>query len=108
MREVTMGDISPRMRFAEEIRQLIHENFGPGYPSVIDDASVVNRRQVEAIGRSLGMTEGEACRNFWALQGELWDVHTKSMARSLIAGGDDPEEPGRRWLVIKDVILLGP
>jgi hypothetical protein len=69
-----MDDISPRMRFAEEIRQLIHENFGPGYPSVNDHASVVNRRQVEAIGRSLGMTEGEACRNFLPVQNPVTSV----------------------------------
>lgn len=97
-----MVDIPPRVRFAEEIRKLIKER------TRNQDAVAVGRREVEEIGRSLGMTEVEACKEFFRFRGSLWDVRTGSMIRSLIRASDDPVDPPRSWSALNDVILLGP
>jgi|SRR4051794_15868926 hypothetical protein len=103
-----MLDVGLRMRFAEEIRRLIEQNTAPEYPAVIVDAALIYRTQVEEIGRSLGITESDACRRFWRLQGKLWDVHTGSTSQSLIKASycSDNSDEARNWQAIKDVILL--
>jgi hypothetical protein len=103
-----MLDVGLRRQFAEEIRRLIEKNTGPEYPVVISDAALIHRSEVEEIGRSLGITESEACRRFWRLQGNLWNVHTGSTTQSLIKASycSDNSDEARKWRAIKDVILL--
>lgn len=103
-----MLDIGLRMRFAEEIRRLIKQNTGPEYPAVTVDAALVHRTEVEEIGRSLGITESDACRRFWRLQGKLWDVHTGDTSQSLIKASycSNSSDEARNWQAIEDVILL--
>lgn len=103
-----MADVVLRMRFAEEIRRLIKENTGAEPPSETSDAAIVHRREVEEIGRSLGITESDACRRFWRVQGRLWDVHTGSTSQSLIKSSycSGNSDEARNWQAIKDVILL--
>jgi len=98
-----MEDVASRMRFSEEIRWLIQRNTRFG------GTGVVPRHKVEEIGANLGMSEIASCEEFLALQGSLWDTYNVGIAYS--KGKKSAQisrlEPCRRWLVIKDVIVLG-
>jgi hypothetical protein len=97
-----MEDVPPRTRFSEEIRWLIHRNTRFG------GTGVVQRGKVEEIGTNLGMSKVAACEQFLALQGNLWDVYTGSMAFSTAAPTETNRlELARRWSTISDVIVLG-
>ena len=68
----------------------------------------VRRLKVEEIGANMGMSEIEACEQFLALQGSLWDVYNGSLAFSTSQSADTNRlEPARRWAAINDVIVLG-
>lgn len=97
-----MEDVSQRMRFLEDIRWLIQQNTRFG------GTGVVLRQKVEQIGANLGMSEVGSCEEFLALQGNLWDVYTGSIAFSMAkSAGTNRLEPARRWAAINDVIVLG-
>lgn len=97
-----MVDITQRMRFSERIRWLIGQNTRFGGTGVVD------RLKVEQIGASLGMSKVTACEHFLALQGNLWDVYTGSIAFSMAKSTKTNQlEPARRWLTINDVFILG-
>jgi hypothetical protein len=100
-----MENVELRMRFSERIRWLIqrHTRFG--------GTGVVPRPKVEEIGDELGMSKVMACEEFLALQGSLWDMYNDSIDDSIAfnitkSTATNRLEPGRRWLAIKDVIVL--
>ena len=83
-------------RFADEIRRLVEKNAKEMPP-------VIHRQEVEGIGHSLGMSEEEACNTFWVLRGDVWNVSTDNLYKSL-RPSDDPPEPSRRWVAVNDVM----
>src|SRR3712207_3875107 len=97
-----MGDVPPQMRFSEEIRWMILRSTRFG------GTGIVRRLRVEEIGANMGMSEVEACEQFLALQGSLWDVYNGSLAFSMTESAETNRlEPARRWAAINDVIVLG-
>jgi hypothetical protein len=69
--------------------------------------ATIERREVEEIGASLGMTPEEACVQFLALRGVLWDLRTGNIIESMIRSGDEPvDAPPRDWFAFSDVVLL--
>jgi hypothetical protein len=97
-----MVDVPQRMRFQEELRKAIERNRRPW-----SGAATIERREVEEIGASLGMTPKEACVQFLALRGALWDLRTGNIIESMIRCGDEPVgDPPRNWFAFADVDLI--
>ena len=96
-----MVDANKRQQFREEIRKRIEEKINES--GAFTDIS--RRSDVEAIGTPLGMTEVEACEQFFALQGDLWDVSSRDLSQSKITSDEVPPPP-RDWIGINDVYLL--
>jgi hypothetical protein len=71
-----MGDVPQRVRFQEELRKAIERNRRPWSGTV-----TIVRLEVEEIGASLGMTPKEACVQFLALRGFMWDLRTGNIYR---------------------------
>jgi hypothetical protein len=96
-----MEDISPRIRFSENVRWLIQRNTRFG------GTGVVHRQKVEDSGADLGMSKVAACEQFLTLQGSLWDVYTDSLVLSRPRSSETNKlETARRWLEIHDVVVL--
>ena len=87
-----------RVRFREEIWKLLRKKtrWGP---------SEILRAEVEVIGASLGLAEEEACREFLALRGVLWDTRSGNLFASIVASAKG-EAPPRNWFAFVDVYLL--
>jgi hypothetical protein len=97
-----MSEVPQQMRLQEELRKAIERNRRPW-----SGTATIERREVEEIGASLGMTHKEACVQFLALRGVLWDLRTGNIIESMIRSGDEPvDDPPRKWFAFADVVLL--
>jgi hypothetical protein len=57
--------------------------------------------------RFIGHDPQEACVQFLALRGFLWDLRTGNIIESMIRSGDEPvADPPRNWFAFDDVVLL--
>jgi hypothetical protein len=87
-----------RLRFREEIWKLLRKKTRQGPAEIL-------RAEVEVIGASLGLTEEEACHEFLALQGVLWDLRSGNLFVSMIPSAKG-EAPPRNWFALTDAYLL--
>jgi hypothetical protein len=86
-------------RFEEQLRSLISEETEGGETTMF-----INRSQVEDIGKGLDMSPRQACTQFFALQGFVWDV--VDMDYSMIDSSESRAlPPPRNWDAINDVYL---
>lgn len=89
-------------RFEEGLRNLLSERTDGGATT-----THINRREVERIGESSGMSSLEACRQFFAFRGSMWEVNTGSLAMSTINSEESGAlPPPRNWLGINDIYLI--
>lgn len=87
-----------RMRFRELVWKLLRKKTRQGPSDIL-------RAEVEVIGASLGLAEEEACREFLALRGVLWEVSGGDPLASVVASAKG-EAPPRNWFAFTDVYLL--
>jgi hypothetical protein len=86
-------------RFEEQLRSLLSEKSEDGETTML-----INRSEVEKIGQSLDMKPRQACTQFFALKGFVWDV--VDMNYSMIDTSESRAlPPPRNWDAINDVYL---
>lgn len=94
-----MDDDTAR-KFEERLRSLISEETDGG-----EETMLIDRGRIEEIGEGLGIRPRQACTQFFALRGFVWDV--ANMDHSLIGSEESRGlPPPRNWLAINDVYLV--
>lgn len=83
-------------RFEAQIRSLVSEDTGGG-----ETTPDVSRRQVEELGMSLR----EACTQFFALRGSVWDV-VDLHSSTIHSDESSALPPPRNWFGINDIYLV--
>ena len=90
-----------RRRFRDRIRSLI-----AGGPEGGRAGTEVHRGDVEDIGWSLGIGPDEACREFLALKGDLWEFGPGGgFTTHTVHSAEDGPYP-RNWSALKNVVVL--
>ena len=90
-----------RRRFRDRIRSLI-----AGGPEGGLAGTEVHRGDVEAIGESLGMSPDEACGEFLALKGDLWEFGPGGSFTTHTAHSAEDGPYPRNWSALKNVVVL--
>ena len=96
-----MVDDARRRFFGDRIRSLIAGGPGGGRAG-----TEVHRGDVEEIGASLGMSPDEACSEFLALKGDLWEFGPGgSFTTHTVHSAEEGPYP-RNWSALKNVVVL--
>lgn len=93
-------DDDPGRKFEAQLRSFISEKTDGG-----EDTMLINRSDVEEIGEGVDIRPRQACTQFFALRGFVWDV--ADMGHSMIDSSESRAlPPPRNWLAINDVYLV--
>ncbi len=85
---------TPRQRFREALEATIWHN-------AMHEKEYLYRRDVEEIGRSVGLPEAEACEQFLNLAGEVWVGHIRSAEAPEIPVYSPPQEIPPDWIGVR-------